>query len=128
MQIRTLENSDLPILAAMAEKSQFPYPDPQSPKVEAVFVVTDDDGKPIMACAALAIVELYLFCDDEFDTYEKLHALRLLHEQMGKTLIEKGWCEVNCFIPPQIALRFGRRLERTFAWLKNWPSWYRKVA
>lgn len=126
MRIRKLQDSDLPALRAMAEASGYPYPDLSNPLIEAVHVVVDDQDQPIMACAAQRIVELYLFVSPEAThPAAKLHALRLLHDSMAAGLRAKGYGEANAFLPPSLAAQFGRRLERTFGWVRNWASWCR---
>lgn len=121
MKVRALEESDIPILQAMAENMEFPYPDLKAANLEAVMVIVDDDG-PVMAAAAERLVELTLWCSPGGDPHRKLHALRLVHEAMEKELRAKGYTRADAFISPALA-RFGRRLEKTFGWRRNWPSW-----
>lgn len=124
MHVRTLQISDLPALQQMADSSGFPYPDPSSEKLEAVLVVVDDEGKPVMAAAAEKIMQMYLWCSDS-TPYTKLGAIRLLHEEMSEILRLKGYDGVTAFLPPSVSEKFGRRLERSFSWIRNWPSWNR---
>lgn len=132
MTVRPLKSSDVPILQEMARKSGFPYPDFSSdqlgpartcPNVEAVVVVADDDDRPIMACAAKKLVELYLWCGEFERPHAKVFALRMLHEEMAKILKAKGYSSAEAFLPPTLAQRFARRLGKTFGWRPNWPSW-----
>jgi len=125
MHVRALKQSDIPILRQMAEASGFPYPDPL--KLEAVRVVADDEDRPLMAAGAERLIQAYLWCGDFQRPHAKVFALRMLHDDMVVRLRAKGWTEINCFLPPAKALQFGRRLERTFSWVRNWPSWYRKI-
>lgn len=117
MKTRGLKPSDIPILKEWAAASGFPYIEP----VDAV-VVVDEDDRPIMACAPRQIIELYLWADAGHAPPVKLHALRLLHDSMTPEMKRRGFGEVNAFIPPSIAEQFGRRLARSFGWVRNWPS------
>jgi len=125
MRTRPLQDSDIPTLRAMAGASGYPYPDLAEP-LEAVLVLADDQDRPIMAVAAKKLVELYLWCGYEMSPHENIAALRLLHEGMVGELKAKGYNESNAFLPPQIAGKFGKRLEKTFGWVKGWPNWSRR--
>jgi hypothetical protein len=124
MTLRALRNDDIVTLKYM--ESGFPYCDPQDPMIEKIMVVVDDNDVPVMACAAERILQLYLWCGT-LSPLSKMHALRLLHEGMEPELKAKGYSEVNAFIPPAIALKFGKRLAKSFNWKPNWPSWARGI-
>lgn len=121
MTVRPYKESDAPALSAMATASGFPYPDPA--RVEALSVVVDDDDKPLMACGAERIVQLYLWCGPLNKPLAKLYALRLLHKHLAQELLRIGYYNAEAFLPPSLAEKFGRRLEKTFGWVRNWPSW-----
>jgi hypothetical protein len=125
--IRPLEPRDIPALKAMAEASGYPYPNVDDPLVEAVLVVTDDEDRPVMAVAAKRLVELYLWCGKGMAPSESVAALRVLHEAMGEVLKAKGYHGVEAFLPPNVSGKFGRRLEKTFGWVRNWQSWTRRI-
>ena len=125
MRTRPLRDSDIPTLRELAQASGYPYPDLAGP-LEAVVVLADDEDQPVMAVAAKRLVELYLWCGKGMTPHENIAALRLLHEGMMEELKAKGYDEVNAFLPPQIAGKFGRRLVRTFGWVKGWPNWCRR--
>lgn len=94
--------------------------------VEGVWVVADDEDLPIIAVAFERIVQTYLYVPSvSRETFSVIHALRLLHEHVAPELRKFGYREVNAFLPPGIAARFGRRLARTFGWKMNWPSFYK---
>ncbi len=127
MTTRPLRESDIPTLRAMAEASGYPYPDLAEP-LEAVVVLADDQDRPVMAVAAKKLVELYLWCGKGLTPHENIAALRLLHEGMIEELKTKGYNEgVEAFLPPAISAKFGKRLEKTFGWVKNWESWGRRL-
>lgn len=120
---RPLRDSDIPILQELAVKSGFPYPNLDHQHIEAVEVVTDSEGRIIMACAAKRLVELYLYVDQERSSAVKMSAIRQLHQGMAEKLRAKDYNSCEVFLPPQIAEKFGKRLERTWNWVKNWQSW-----
>lgn len=123
MRSRPLRPSDIPILQALAARSGFPYPDLSHPHIEAVVVVVDSEDKPIAAAAAKRLIEAYLYIDPDCSPAVKIAALRLIHTAMAHELRALLYNSVECFLPTQIAAKFGRRLERTWGWVKNWQSW-----
>lgn len=125
MRVRPLRQSDIPALNAMVANSEFPYPDLNT-DLESVQVVVDDEDAPIMAVAAERIVQLYLYSGG-ITPARKLAAVRMLHAVTATELKKKGYNSCEAFLPPSIAAQFGRRLERTFGWVKNWQSWTRRL-
>jgi hypothetical protein len=121
MRTRALRSTDIPALQAMAAESGLPYPDLTAP-LESVVVVVDAEDQPVMAGMAEKRVQGYLLCG-ELGTAEKLRGLRMLHAAMADDLGRKGYREIDGFLPPAFAEKFGRRLERSFGWVRNWPSW-----
>lgn len=130
MRVRELRESDVPALTEMARASGFPYPDLESAAakrvIESIRVVVDDEDRPVMAAAVKRIIEVYLFSGNFNRPLAKKHALRMLHEDMAIALKERGYDSIEAFIPPAIAERFARRLEKSFGWTHNWPSWNRR--
>lgn len=127
MTTRSMKPSDIPVLRQMYELSGFRYnfPDLHGPLMEQVLVVVDEQDRPIAAAAAERILQLYLWSDDFVHPAARLRAVRALHEEMATKLREKRYHEVNCFLPPEAEKTFGRRLMRTFGWVRNWPSFMR---
>lgn len=123
MIVRPLKPEDIPILKHYAEASGFPYPDFGDPRIESFLVVVDSQDRPIVACAAKRLIELYGYFDPMASGAVKMSAMKMLHDGMAKSLRAKLYTDIELFIPPQIAEKFGRRLERTFQCVKNWPSW-----
>lgn len=126
MTSRPLRESDIPILQDIAVKSGFPYPNLDHPHIEAVEVATDSEGHIIMACAAKRLVELYLYVDQDRSSAVKMSAIRQLHQGMAEKLRAKGYDSAEIFIPPAIEKSFGRRLIRSFQWVRNWPSFCKR--
>lgn len=123
MNIRLFSPFDIPALKAIYERQGFPYAFPDLNKMEAVLVVTDENGEPVAAIAAEKLVQLYLFVGTMEHPATALAIIRLMHAELSKVLKSKGYSSAEAFLPPSIARRFGRRLERTFGWVRNWPSW-----
>lgn len=123
MNIRPFSPFDIPALKAIYERQGFPYIFPDLNKMEAVLVVTDENGEPVAAIAAEKLVQLYLFVGTMEHPATALAIIRLMHAELSKVLKSKGYSSAEAFLPPSIARRFGRRLERTFGWVRNWPSW-----
>ncbi len=122
MIVRQLTEADGPALLKIAEENGFPYVDPFGPNIEASAAVACEDGTLVMAVAAARSVELYLWAT-KISPAAKIYALRLMHQSIAAQLAEKGYKEANAYLPPSVARSFGKRLERTFGWVKNWASW-----
>ena len=128
MTTRQLRDSDITTLRELAVASGFPYPDLTGP-LEAVVVLADDEDQPVMAVAAKRLVELYLWCGKGMTPHQNIAALRLLHDAMADELKTKEYdgIGVEAFLPPSVAGKFGKRLEKTFQWTRNWPSWHKQL-
>lgn len=126
MTVRPLRKEDIPKLQAMADVSGFPYVDLDNPHIESAEVVVDSHDMPIFALVTKRLVEGYGYFDKSRHPAVLMAALKLADREMGGPLREKMYTSLEVFIPPQIAEDFGRRLERTFKWVKNWPSWCRR--
>lgn len=127
MTSRPATPADYPRLRELANASAYPYPDPTDPLIEAIYVVEDEHGNIIGACAAKRILELYLYKGKCGHPATVLHMVRMLHSCMCTCLRAKGHSEVNAFIPSQLVKSFGRRLEKTFGWRPNWKSWVKEI-
>ena len=125
MIVRKLHDTDIPKLDALALASGYPYPNLRGAHIEGVSVVEDEHGNIVAACAAKRLLELYLYCP-EGSAIDKNRAILLLHEHLSTELKSKGYDDANVFIPPSLAKKFGRRLERSFGWIKAWPSWTKR--
>ena len=119
MIVRELHATDIPRLQAM--QGDFPYPTLDNP-LEEILIVADAGDKPIMACAAKRLIELYLWVGDATPA-TKLAALRLVQRAMAAELRKLGYSEAECFLPPEIEASFGRRITKTLGAVKNWASY-----
>jgi hypothetical protein len=129
MTVRPLRSSDIPLLKHYAEVSGFPYPEFDDPHVEAVLVVADSEDRPIIACAAKCLIELYGYFDPSCSPPLRMKALGMMHEGMATVLRDKGYNSAECFVPSGIEKTFGARLMRgirsprfLWRWAKNWRS------
>ena len=125
MNCRSIVPSDIPVLRNMYEMSGLAYEFPDLHAMEEVLVVTDEQDRPIAAAAAERILQLYLWANDSIHPAARLRAVKALHEGMATRLREKGYNQVNCFLPPEMEKSFGRRLMQMFGWTPNWPSFAR---
>jgi hypothetical protein len=127
VNVRPLKDSDIPVLRAMYEKSGFAYdfPDMRGQQIETIQVAVDENDQPVAAVAVERILQIYLFMGDAHPA-AKLRVIRDLHHATSRALILNGYHDANAFLPPAIADRFGRRLMKTFGWVRNWPSFCRK--
>ena len=122
MTIRPYQPSDKTELEAIALTSGFPYPDLDGPLLEACLVIRDDNGEILAAIAAQRIIELYMYKHEGLRPSVSKAILNAMHSEMAKALRAKGYSEANCFLPPSLCERFGRRLQRSWNWVANWPS------
>lgn len=123
--IRELRPSDIPLLRSWHETSGFEYTFPNFDRMEGALVLTDENDIPLAAVAAERIVQLYLWMDENLHPAAKLRIIRELHQNMTTVLCSKGYHEANAFLPPGLEKSFGRRLMKTFQWVRNWPSFAR---
>ena len=80
-----------------------------------------------MGCKARSVPEIYLYNGmDGQPPAAKLHAIRLLHDHMASILRDLGYNEANVFLPPRLERSFGRRLMRSFSWVRNWESFAKR--
>ena len=131
MRIRELERRDIPAVEELHRASGFDYPLPDffGGDFARVSVVVDEDDKVIQVIAAKKTVEMYLLMDGAWRNPRwRLQALMQGHEEMRLKLIESGYTDVNCWLPPEVEKSFGRRLERIFKWIPSrWKSYSRKL-
>lgn len=123
MKVRAFEERDRAALDRMARPTGFPYCAPDGPMVEECMVAVDVNDQPVAAVAAERILQVYGWLRQDMHPAAKMAAIRALHARLAPALLERGYSEVNAFLPPTVCERFGRRLERSFGWVKNWASW-----
>jgi hypothetical protein len=121
----------------------YPFPDLSDPIFISKFVVEDDSGRPVMASLARLTCEMYLLIDREHEKRgqgssgegnsrsdnmakfrspaERWRQLLALHSAAERDLFARGLDDAHAWLPPQIARRFGRRLE-SLGWIRD-DSW-----
>ena len=119
MRTRPLEESDKEVLDRLADQTGFSYPNLDDPLIEAVEIVVDSEGIPIMAAVAKRLVETYLYVSPGQSPAVQIEALALLHESLAQRLRELRYNSCEAFLPESVSKKFGRRLERTFGWIRN---------
>ncbi len=128
MIVRNIVADDIPALRKMYAESGYAYtfPDLTGPLMETVLVAVDeDDGSILGAIAAERIVQSYLLLDQSTHPAVKLNVIRRFHHELAIQLKAKNYSSLEAFLPPPIAEKFGRRLMRTFGWIKSWPCYSR---
>lgn len=123
MKIRDYSPEDKSQIEALFQKQGFEYELPDfNERQFVVNKVVEDNGRVIMAICARQTVELYMISDKEWETPRwRFEALRKIHEAMREALDSLGFRDAHCWLPPQIAKTFGKRLMRTFQWKQ--PLW-----
>ena len=104
-------------------------------------VVEDDSGRPVMASLARLTCEMYLLMErpdassktrresggagDPRTRYQRLLAL---HAAGERDLLARGLDDAHAWLPPQIAKRFGSRLE-ALGWVRDdaWTPYCRRL-
>jgi hypothetical protein len=124
MTVRPFRESDRDALSEIAASAGFPYPDFDSPLIETLLVLTDENDAPITALCASRHIQLYFYPAIGLPTMAHMHVIRLLSEAMKENLRTKGYNECDAYLSPEIERSFGRRLVRSFGAVKNWASYY----
>lgn len=121
MKVRDCEPSDLPRLQELFNQHGFEYDLPDLSRMLSAKVV-ESDGAIVQAILARTTVEVYMLGDQQWSTPAlRFAALQKIHEAMRQELVIKGIEDVHCWLPPQVAKSFGRRLRHSFGWAK--PLW-----
>jgi hypothetical protein len=125
--IREFRASDEPILRKLHAEQGFDYEFPDLTAFEAVLVAVDENDLPVQAVAARKTVEVYMLGDPKWRTPAwRFDVLKLLHEGMHRLLLQKGFTDAHCWIPPVVDKAFGRRLVKQLGWVRSrWQSYCR---
>ena len=89
-------------------------------------MVADDDDAPIAAFWAEQILGAGL-CIGQMPPLEAIHALRLLEAEAIPALRARGWPSIHAFVGPELEKAFGRRIIRTFGWVRCWTAFYKRL-
>jgi hypothetical protein len=129
--IREYTESDHDRIKELHQQSGFDY---QLPALsgEEFFSrrVIEGDNAIGMAAFLRLTAEAYLVCDPSWrNPAWRVEALRQLSLQCNSDARDKGVIEVEAFLPPQVATKFGLRLKR-MGWVRardGWVSYSHKV-
>jgi hypothetical protein len=147
MQVREYKESDLEQLKAIHATQGFDYafPDLGNPLFVTKVVLTDADAdenrrqdagataianEKILAAAFLRLTaETYLLLDPSAGTpRERWQSLLALHAATHRDAWHRGLEDVHAWLPPPIAQKFGRRLQR-LGWIRDdaWTPYCKKL-
>lgn len=133
MKIRPYEESDLEALHAIHARQGFGYAFPYlgNPLFLTKLVLgAEEGGKGIVGASLLRLTaEAYLLLDPEEGTpRERWQWLLGLHEATRRDAIARGLEDVHAWLPPEIAVKFGRRLTK-LGWVRDdaWTPYCRRL-
>ena len=135
MNLRIYAERDTNALCRIHAAQNFPYafPDLENPLFLTKIVLTDGEGpnEKILGAALLRLTaEAYLLIDPSQGTArERWQALLALHQAAQQDAWRRGLEDVHAWLPPAIAKKFGRRLER-LGWLRDdaWTPYCKRLA
>ena len=97
----------------------YAFPDLSDPIFISKLILEDDTGRPVIAALARLTCEMYLLMDRrEGNARQRWTQLLALHRAGEHDLLARGLDDAHAWLPPQIAQRFGRRLE-SLGWLRD---------
>lgn len=115
MLLREYKESDLDAVRAIHAAQGFDYalPDLRNPLFVTKFVLSGSDSRMLGAALLRLTAEAYLFLDPRAGTpRERWQWLLTLHEAARRDAWQRGLEDAHAWLPPPIAQKFGRRLER----------------
>jgi hypothetical protein len=138
MQVREYKQSDLAQLKSIHASQGFDYtfPDLNNPLFVTKLVLTDSSGESdenrrqdagatqphetILGAALLRLTaEAYLLLDPKSGTpRDRWQSLLALHAATHRDAWQRGLEDVHAWLPPPIAIKFGRRL-RSLGWIRD---------
>ncbi len=121
MLVREFREGDLEALKLMHARQGFEYalPNISDPIFVSRLVLEDENSRIAMASLARLTCEIYLLVDPLLGTpRERLSRMVALHRAGERDLISRGLDDAHAWLPPQIARRFGRRLE-ALGWIRD---------
>src|SRR6266852_8456780 len=145
MQVREYQEKDLDALRAIHAAQGFAYtlPDLSNPLFLTKLVLTQDpngeranlnvyasDAGTILGAAFLRLTaEAYLLLDPHAGSpRERWQWLLALHAAAERDAWQRGLEDVHAWLPPPIAKKFGKRIER-LGWLRDdaWTPYCKKL-
>lgn len=123
MKVREYTAADLVGLTRMhaAQGFEYAFPDLANPLFLSKLLLEDDAGQAVMGSLVRLTCEVYLLADARAGTpRERWQWLLALHEAARRDALRCGLDDAHCWLPPQVARSFGRRLLR-LGWRQ--PLW-----
>ena len=140
MQIREYSEQDLDELRAIHAKQGFgyPLPDLRNPLFISKLVLTergatdapDSRGEKILGATLLRLTaEAYLLLDPQAGSpRERWQSLQELHASTERDAWQRGLEDVHAWLPPPIAGKFGKHIER-LGWVRDdaWTPYCKRL-
>lgn len=132
MLIREYQETDLAALRAIHTAQGFDYalPDLSNPLFVTKVVLEDDAAKKITGAALLRLTaEAYVLLDPRAGTpRQRWQSLLALHAAAERDARQRGLEDVHAWLPPPIAGKFGKHLER-LGWQRDdaWTPYCKKI-
>jgi hypothetical protein len=129
VKIRPCVEEDRDELLRIHAAQQMPYEFPElSNPLFLAKVVAERGGKIAAASFLRLTAEAYLLVDRECGTpIDRWRTVTVLHEVMRGDASRRGLDDVHCWLPPQVAGAFGRRLG-FLGWKREpWDCYARTV-
>jgi hypothetical protein len=146
MHIREYHETDLAALRAIhaAQGFGYPLPDLNNPLFVTKLILADEDSAPpeenrqpergaseILGAALLRLTaEAYLLLDPNAGSpRERWQCLLALHAATERDAWRRGLEDVHAWLPPTIAKKFGKRIQR-LSWVRDdaWTPYCKKLA
>ena len=126
MTVLDIRGEDVGAIKRLHGESGFDYrfpPDFSTPLFPIRRMVKNGTGKPLAAAALKVEAEAYLWLDSTSGSPKmRWAALQMLHRDLAEKALHTGFDQVHCALPPEVAERFGKRLE-DLGWqlARPWP-------
>jgi hypothetical protein len=130
MQIRFYRPDDLSQLERFYQAQGFAYEMPNlADPLYFIKMVGEQDGKIVNACVAHLTAELYFLADKKAgNPAQRFSNFLTLHEAFSEVAYRQGGLsDFFCWVPPQVARPFGRRLLK-LGWKRPlWPCFAKEL-
>ncbi|MGH9714054.1 MAG: hypothetical protein ACRD5M_12225 [Candidatus Acidiferrales bacterium] len=131
MLVRQYTSADLDALREIHRRQGFDYafPDLADPIFISKLVLEDGAGHAVVASLARLTCEIYLLADPQASApRDRFEWMLELHRAGERDLLARGLEDAHAWLPPPIAKRFGRRLEK-LGWIRDdrWTPYCRRL-
>lgn len=124
--VRPFAEDDKPAIAAMHAAQGFHYDEPDWSRM-LLSAVVEVDGRVEMAAFLRKSSEAYLLLTPQTNRRGQLGQILMLHRELLRPAKRVGFEDVHCFLPPEIAAKFGKLLMH-MGWEKPlWTCFSRRV-